>query len=322
MPQRVFLSLKQGILAHLASPLQAQPLYTGWLLALFSTFASSIVTPLVRGAVVNGLNPITLLLLRLSLATLVFVGAMVWLEPSLFKIDRRGLVRVIGIGLIAGVEICCFFWSLAYVDASMTAMIKSTQPLVVLLLLRLGGEPLTRRHLARLGLAMIGIYLLVGGPGGRVEPLGLLLLFISLLLYGAQLVFTQWWLADYESRTVSFYLTTVMTLVIAVWWWAQGAGWQDPGWNGWLVIVVLAVISTYFARLALYAAIPRIGSGQIALLWPLQTLTIIVLSVLFLQERLTPLQWSGGIFILLSALLAIERFRPRWQTTPSVQSVE
>lgn len=287
---------------------KSSPLYTGWPLALFSTFASSIVTPLVRGAVVGGMNPITLLLMRLALASLIFIVAMAWREPARFKIDRRGFWRVCGIGLVAGVEICCFFWSLAYVDASMTAMIKSTQPLVVLLLLRLGGEPLTGRHLLRLGLAMIGIYLLIGGPSGRVEHFGLFLLFISLLLYGSQLVFTQWWLAEYESQTISFYLTVIMTLVIAGWWWVQGAGWQDPSWNGWLVIIVLAVVSTYFARLALYAAVPRIGSGQIALLWPLQTLSIIVLSVLFLDERLTLLQWSGGVFILLSALLAVERF--------------
>jgi drug/metabolite transporter (DMT)-like permease len=65
------------------------------------------------------------------------------------------------------------------------------------------------------------------------------------------------------------------------------------------------------ARLALYAAIPRIGSGQIALLWPLQTLTIIVLSVLFLDERMTPVQWVGGAFVLSSAVLAIERVGSR-----------
>ena len=71
--------------------------------------------------------------------------------------------------------------------------------------------------------------------------------------------------------------------------------------------ILLAVVSTWFARLSLFAAIRRIGSGQIALLWPLQTLTVIGLSVVFLNERLTLVQWIGGTFILVSALLAIER---------------
>jgi drug/metabolite transporter (DMT)-like permease len=280
--------------------------WEGWALALGSTFASSLVTPLVRGAVVGGLDPISLLLTRLLLAVLLLVATLAITAPVRLRIDRHGLQRAVVIGAIAGAEICCFFWSLTLVDASTTAMVKSTQPLVVLLLLALAGERLTRRHTVRLLLSMAGIYLLVG-VGGHVAPLGLLLLFLSLLLYAVQLVLTQWWLHSYDSRTVTIYLTGIMTLVISAVWWMQGAVWQDPGAAGWLVIVVLAVVSTYFARLALYAAIPRIGSGQIALLWPLQTLTIILLSVLFLQERLSPVQWLGGALILASALLAIQR---------------
>lgn len=283
----------------------------GWAMALCSTFASSIVTPLSRGLIVAGMDPINLLLARLSIAVALIIATSTMLQPATFRIDRRGFWRVLVIGLLAGVEICCFFSSLAYVDASMSAMIKSTQPLVVLLLLAMGGERLTSRHWVRLGLAAIGIYLLVGGPGGSVAPMGLLLLTLSLLLYGSQLVFTQWWLNGYNTHTVTFYLSAIMTIVIAFWWWVQGATWRDPGTQGWVIILVLAVVSTWLARLALYAAIPRIGSGQIALLWPLQTLTIIVLSVIFLDERMTPVQWVGGAFVLSSAALAIERVGSR-----------
>lgn len=279
----------------------------GWAMALCSTFASSIVTPMSRGLIVAGVDPISLLFARLSIAVVLIIATLTLTQRESFKIDRRGFWRILGVGLLGGIEICCFFSALAYVDASMSAMIKSTQPLVVLLLLTLGGERLTRRHWVRLGLATIGIYLLVGGPGGAVAPMGLLLLTLSLLLYGSQLVFTQWWLSGYNTHTVTFYLSSIMTVVIAFWWWVQGAVWRDPGAQGWLIILILAIVSTWLARLALYAAIPRIGSGQIALLWPLQTLTIIILSVLFLNERMTPVQWVGGAFVLSSAVLAIER---------------
>lgn len=302
----------QGAPAHAA--------FYGWALALASTFASSIVTPLVRGAVVGGMDPISLLLMRLLIATLLQAGAIALFEPKQFKIDGRA-ARLLGvIGLISGVEICCFFWSLAFVDASMSAMIKSTQPLVVLLMLAMGGERLTGRSLVRLLLAMIGVYLLIGGPGGHVAPMGLLLLGISLLLYAAQLVLSQWWLRRYPIQTITFYLTAIMTLVIIVWWWVQGAVWQTPTMQDWIVIGILAVVSTYLARLALYAAIPRIGSAQIALLWPLQTLSIIGLSVLFLHERMTHTQWIGGGFVLASALLAIEWLRLGQSARLSYQS--
>ncbi|HRW04227.1 MAG TPA: DMT family transporter [Caldilineaceae bacterium] len=278
----------------------------GWALALTSTLASSIVTPLSRGIIVAGLDPILLLLLRLSIAVTLMGITIALVHPEHFRIERRGFWRIMGVGLLAGLEICCFFSALAYVDASMSAMIKSTQPLVVLLLLTLGGERLTRRQLIRLALAICGIYLLVG-PGGTVAPLGLVFLLLSLLLYGSQLVFIQWWLSSYNPHTVALYLSAVMTTVIAGWWWWQGAHWHDPGTAGWTVILVLAIVSTWFARLALFGAIARIGSGQIALLWPLQTLLIIILSVLFLGERMSTIQWVGGVLILSSTALAARR---------------
>lgn len=280
-------------------------LWYGWMMALATTVAASIVTPLARGVVVGGMDPITLLLARLIIATALLAATMGLAAPKTLRISRRGLRDVLLVGLIAGVEICCFFWSLAYVDASMSAMIKSTQPLMVLLLLALGGEALTRRSLVRLGLAAAGIYLLVG-PSGQVAPFGLMLLGLSILLYGIELVLIQWWLLAYDSRTMTVYLIAIMTVVVAGWWWVQGARWTNPGLQGWLAILVLAVVSTYFARLAQFAAVRRIGSGQVALLWPLQTLLIILLAVAFLDERMSTVQWAGGALILASALLAGE----------------
>lgn len=288
---------------------RGQAAWVGWSLALSSTLAVSLVTPLVRGAVLGGIDPLTLLLLRLILAVALMALTLAVTAPQVFRLERRTWGRMALIGVISGVEIGCFFSSLAYVDASTTSMIKSTQPLVVLLFLALGGERLTRRSLIRLGLSMVGIYLLVGA-GGQVMPLGLVYLSLSLLLYALQLVLTQWWLADQDARTVTIYMTTIMMLVVAVWWALTDTAWANPGPVGWVVIGVLAVVSTFFARLALYAAIPRIGSGQIALLWPVQTLIAIVLSVIFLGERFTPIQAIGGALIVASALMAMER--PRW----------
>ena len=148
----------------------------GWTLALGSTAAQSIVTPLARSVILGGLSPTLLLLIRLSLATLLLALTLLFFDRRRLLIDRRGLGLVSFIGVISGIEICCFFWSLAFVDASMASMIKSIQPLAVLIFLQFGGERLTRRHLLRLLLAFAGVYLLIG-PGGQVAPIGLFLLF-------------------------------------------------------------------------------------------------------------------------------------------------
>jgi drug/metabolite transporter (DMT)-like permease len=278
----------------------------GWAMALGSTGAAALVTPLAKAVVVAGVAPSTLLLTRLVLTVFLLAATLAVTAPARLKISRMRLADVTLVGLVAGVEICCFFWSLAWIDASMSAMLKSIQPLVVLLLLSLSGERLTRRHLFRLALAVGGIYLLVG-PSGQVAPWGLALTGLSILLYALQLALIQWRLAAYEIRTMTLYLLTIMTLVVAGWWGMQGAPWRDPGLTGWLAIVAMAVVGTYFARLAQMAAVRYVGSGQLALLWPLQTLLIILLSVVFLHERMTFIQWLGGGLILASALLAVDR---------------
>lgn len=283
-------------------------------MALVSTGAAALVTPLARAAVTGGVDPVGMLLARLGIAVVLMAVTLGLTQPALLRIDRELAGRVALVGGIAGVEICCFFLSLAWIDSSVSAMLKSVQPLVVLLLLALGGERLTRRHLLRLGFAIAGIYLLVG-PSGQVSSVGLALTGLSILLYAVQLVLLQWRLLAYDPRTVTFYLLVVMTLVVAGFWAVQGAVWRDPGAVGWTAILVMALISTYFARIAQFVAMRHIGGGQVALLWPLQTLLIILLSVLFLHERLTLLQWAGGVLVLVSAGLAIKRTQPIDQST-------
>ncbi len=84
---------------------------------------------------------------------------------------------MIVVGGLAGFEIATFFSSLAYIDAATSSIIKSVQPLVVLLLLTLGGERMTGRHWSRLLLSMVGIYMLVG-LGGKIDPFGAFLIWI------------------------------------------------------------------------------------------------------------------------------------------------
>jgi drug/metabolite transporter (DMT)-like permease len=74
-----------------------------------------------------------------------------------------------------------------------------------------------------------------------------------------------------------------------------------------VAVIALVVVSTFLSRMLMVAAISRIGSGQMALLTPVETLLTITWSMLFLGERLAPLQLVGGALILVSALLAIQR---------------
>lgn len=291
--------------------------WVGWTLALSASISFSFATPIARGAISAGMDSTTLVTLRLLLTSFLTLATVVIINRAWLHIDRRGLLIALAAGSLNGVGMLLLFWALARVQASMASMFISLIPLGVLSLLALRGERFTHRHTLRLILGVGGVYLVVG-PGGAVDPVGIALMLSAVACFCVHMALLQWYLRPYEALTATLYVTAAMTAVVFVAWLAQGAAWRDPGINGWLAVIGLVVVSTYFSRLLMVAAINHIGSGQMALLTPFETLLTIIWSMLFLDERLTPVQWLGGVLILASALLAIQRlgrarWRPRWR---------
>ncbi len=293
--------------ARLSTWARTRPdVHTGWMLALFATFAFSFAPPVARFAILDGFDSTTLLFMRMIIATTMFGVTLGVTAPAKLRIERRGLAAATLVGAVNAAGMIIFFLSLSYLEASLASMILALSPPMVLSLLALRGERLTRRHLVRLGLAMIGVYLLVG-PSGQVNWMGAALALTATFLFSLQMALTQWTLVAYPTRTIAFYVTASMTLFVAGWWLVRGAHWAAPGPAGWFAVIVLAVVSTYIARLSYFSAMGSLGGAQVALLGPLETLLSVTWSILFLHERLAPAQFIGSGLILLSALLAVQR---------------
>ncbi len=281
--------------------------WQAWLVAFSASLAFSISPSVGRAAILSGMDSTELLVGRFGLGVL-----LIWLTMAVRKnksaqdIDLYGVASICFVGFVNGIGMLFFFFALTRLDASITSMILSTVPVFVLLILAFMGEPLSQRKIIRLLLAMTGLYVLIG-PGGDVDMIGVALAMIAVLFFASQLVISQSLVRKYDTETVTRYMMTAMLVVISAYWWIQDGNWQWPSLQGWIYIGLLGVISTYAARLLLYAAIRRIGSAQMSLMMPLETLMALSWAVLFLGERLTPIQSVGGVLIIASAVLAIER---------------
>jgi drug/metabolite transporter (DMT)-like permease len=278
----------------------------GWALAVFATVAFSFAPPVARFAIVGGFDSTTLLLARMILATSFFAIVLAATDLQKLRLPRAGLAAAALVGAVNAVGMTLFFAALGQLEASLSAMILALSPPMVLSLLALRGERLTQRHLVRLALALMGVYLLIG-PTGQVDWVGATLALTATFLFALQMALTQWTLIAYPTRAVAFYVTASMTFFVAIYWLFLGAPWTMPTPAGWVAVLILALVSTLLARLAYFSAMGRIGGAQMALFGPLETLLSVIWSIIFLNEQLAPLQLVGGALILVSALLAVKR---------------
>lgn len=284
----------------------ANPLWSGLLLAVLATVGFSLATPLSRHAILLGMSPTTLLLGRMILSTLLLTTLLQTGNGASLRFARPGLLAVGLVGLSSAINILAYYWALTRLASSMAIMLFAVNPIAVLGLLALRGERLKPLHLIRLALALGGVYLLIG-PGGQIDPIGVFLVMFSVVGFAVQMALTQWYLRPYHATAISFYISIISTVVILGWWWFSGADSYVPGFQGWVSMITIAVVSTFLARLCFYAAIQRLGSGQMSLLMSLETMLSVTWSVLFLGEQLQAWQWLGAGFILVSALLAAKR---------------
>ena len=290
-------------------------IWLGWLMAITAIMAYSMNAPLGRGAILLGVNPTLLLIIRFGLSTAVAGGSLLLTDPKKFKIGRKGILTCIAIGGLIACAVLSFYWAIARMNVSIAAVIVSVYPLVVLMGLAFWGEKLTKRKGIRLSLGLGGVYLLLG-PSGTADLIGVVLLIGTVISYALYLMFIQWYMGDYPVRAVAFYTDATMCVAMLIFGLAQGIKFEAPPVKAFEYIIVMAVIGTFLSRNLLFNAVRRIGSGQMSLLAPLDTMLTITWSLLFLNETLAPIQWVGSLLIVVSAFLAIEklpeRIRFRW----------
>lgn len=278
----------------------------GFLLVLFASLCLSTTPPVIKFGLEADIGPIPLLTFRLWLATIILWAVIALVQPAKLRMDRYGLISCLMAAAANTISLSCFYIALTLIDVSIAMVLFSFYPMVTILLLAFRGEPITRRIAFRLGLVIAGVYLLVG-PGGKVHPLGIILVTGTAVFYSIHLTVIQWRLNHYPSRTVTLYIISFMTLMMTGIYAVLYRELPVLSPVGWGVVLWTGIVSTAIARFALFAGIRRIGSGQTALLGPVETLLTVLWAILLLDERLSPLQVLGGALVIAGATLAFRR---------------
>ena len=255
-----------------------------------------------KTAYAGGSAPFTLAAIRTSIAAVVvWIAFLVFWRNSL-SICLRSLVGCISVGVVNGLGSLLYYSSLSRLDASQAALLNTLYPVWTILFLFAAGQPLTGLTVVRLGLSMLGVYLLTRFAPGRLDWLGVMMMVASAAMYGWHLVLGQWVLADVPSRTATPFILTSMACVVVVARIAQGQPLELIAPSGWAAIGTLG-LTTALSRLAMFGGLRRVGGVETSLVGLLELLVSLFLAFILLGERLTPLQWAGAVLLVVSTLL-------------------
>jgi drug/metabolite transporter (DMT)-like permease len=278
----------------------------GILLILASGMAFGAMTALAPVAYGAGTSPSTLLFLRFAISGLALAAYMGVLRLG-FPKGRILLVLMLMGGVWYFCQSLAFFTALSMASASLAALLLYLYPAVVALISAVVlREPLTRRRLLALALALAGTFLTIGPDGGG-ETLGILLALGAAFLYAGYIIVGD----KVMKQAAAIPATTVVMLAAALSFGglvaAQGIQLPDRG-VGWLAVLGIAACCI-IALGGFFAGLKRVGPANTAILSTVEPLVAVVLAAILLNERLAPVQLVGGLCILIAVVfLARDEF--------------
>jgi drug/metabolite transporter (DMT)-like permease len=254
-------------------------------------------------AYLGGSDPFTVAATRTVIAVVIL-----WITYLLFwrrytYIYPAGLLGCVVVGSVNGIGSLFYYNGLHYLNASVAQLLNATYLIFVVILTRLGGQPLTRRTIVRSLLALLAVTLLTGGvAGGQISWLGAGLMIGNAILFAGTVILSQRVLFEMPSPTVTLYVMTAMAVVVVMARVVYRLEWipQSPEAIG----AILALgITTAISRLMLFTGVKQLGSLQTVLLGIFETAVALFMAFIFLHEQLTIIQWIGVAILVFSLLL-------------------
>jgi drug/metabolite transporter (DMT)-like permease len=257
------------------------------------------------GLTVGTATPLQLLAPRMVIGSSLIGLYLLQRRSGGILIDRRGRQSAALAGVFNLSALLFFYWALERIDAAVGMLVFSTYPALLLGVLALRGETITRLDWTRLAMALLGI-VLVSDLTGEVDPLGIFFAVVCASFYALYMLVIHTRLVAYRATSTAFWITGTMGLLAYLLLPLEAP--SEPLTSvGWGVVLWSAVIGTAVARVATIQGVRLLGGGQAALLMPIEAVMSLGWVALLLGERLAPMQWLGAGMIVGAVMLAPAR---------------
>ena len=256
----------------------------------------------------DGMNPNTVLFFRYLLG-LPILASMLLLRGHSLKISRGELMPLGVLGILMGISSLTLFQSYNYMNSGIASTLLFVYPVMVAVLMTFFFHERFRATTALCLVIMTGgLVLLLRAPEGmEVSGSGVVLVMLSSLTYAIYLVMTN------VSRAVQ----AIPTLKLLFWQLAFGSMvflfmfaigtpfTPVPYASDWVNLAALAALPTVVSLGCTTVAIHCIGSTSTAIFGALEPVTAVALSILTLNQTITPRELWGGLLIVIATTMVV-----------------
>ncbi len=283
----------------------------GIIFAFVAAIGFSAKAIMVKLAYIDAVDAITLLALRMafSLPFFLIVAAMANLNKRSQALTARDKLAVVGLGLI-GYYLASYldFLGLQYISAGLERLILFLYPTMVVLISalifkhRIGRTALFALLISYAGIVLVFLHDLQVLQHDALS--GSVLVFASALAYAVYLVGAGHTIARIGATRFTAYVMTVACVAclmqFAV---THSVADLNLPFRVYGLSIAMAVFSTVLPAFLLAAAMRRIGSMHTSMIGSIGPVSTIYLAYVFLGERLSLVQITGSILVLVGVLM-------------------
>lgn len=224
----------------------------------------------------------------------------------------RRMAGLAVMGLLYVAQAATYFTSLKTVPAAVTSILLYVYPAVVMLLAATFlGEPLTRRRVIALIVAIVGVFAVVDplSAHGSFDSAGVLFALAAAVIYATYILVGRVLLGEVSAVVGTAVIATTAGVVFAI---AGAAGGQlrPLSGSGYALAGSMAIVATAIPATLFLAGLARVGATRAAILSTLEPVVTVVLARLLLGEALGPIRLLGGAVVLLAAILVARSVTP------------
>jgi len=256
----------------------------------------------------SGITPFQLVQLRLTLSVGILFGVLAVLRPSLLRISIKDIWYFIFFGTVgmAGVQFT-YLYAISKINVATAVLLQYMAPffIVIYTALFLKEKPSRATTLALVS-AFTGCYFVVGAYNLSLLSMnlsGVVSAILSAITFAWYGIYGEYGMRRYEPWTVLFFAFVFAALVWNIAHPPLEAFFHEYTWIQWGWILYIALFGTLVPFGFYLKGVNLIRAARAGITATLEPIAAGILSAVFLNEILSPLQIFGGVLVIAAVIL-------------------